>query len=94
MLDEADTVSEQAWADLAAKYQNLADSAGASANDIEGMIAQIGASTANLDNLFGNVSSGKGSKGSGGSKGKTYDKEDLKTLQEVEDRYHEINREI
>ena len=28
------------------------------------------------------------------SKGKTYDKEDLKTLQEVEDRYHEINREI
>lgn len=94
MLDEADTVSEQAWADLAAKYQNLADSAGASANDIEGMIAQIGASTVNLDNLFGNISSGKGSKGSGGSKGKTYDKEDLKTLQEVEDRYHEINREI
>ena len=94
MLDEADTVSEQAWADLAAKYQNLADSAGASANDIEGMIAQIGASTVNLDNLFGNVSSGKRSKGSGGSKGKTYDKEDLKTLQEVEDRYHEINREI
>lgn len=94
MLDEADTVSEQAWADLAAKYQNLADSAGASANDIEGMIAQIGASTTNLDNLFGNVSSGKGSKGGSGSKGKTYDKEDLKTLQEVEDRYHEINREI
>lgn len=88
MLDEADTVSEQAWADLAAKYQNLADSVGASANDIEGMIAQIGASTTNLDNLFGNISSGKG------SKGKTYDKEDLKTLQEVEDRYHEINREI
>lgn len=94
MLDEADTVSEQAWADLAAKYQNLADSAGASANDIEGMIAQIGVSTTNLDNLFGNISSGKGSKGRSGSKGKTYDKEDLKTLQEVEDRYHEINREI
>lgn len=94
MLDEADTVSEQAWTDLAAKYQNLADSAGASANDIEGMIAQIGASTTNLDNLFGNISSGKGSKGGSGSKGKTYDKEDLKTLQEVEDRYHEINREI
>lgn len=33
-------------------------------------------------------------RGSGGSKGKTYDKEDLKTLEEVEDRYHEINREI
>lgn len=94
MLDEADTVSEQAWADLAAKYQNLADSAGASANDIEGMIAQIGASTTNLDNLFSNISSGKGSKGGSGSKDKTYDKEDLKTLQEVEDRYHEINREI
>lgn len=94
MLDEADTVSEQAWADLAAKYQNLADSAGASANDIEGMIAQIGASTTNLHNLFGNISSEKGSKGGSGSKGKTYDKEDLKTLQEVEDRYHEINREI
>lgn len=94
MLDEADTVSEQAWADLAAKYQNLADSAGASANDIEGMIAQIGVSTTNLDNLFGNISNGKRSKGGSGSKGKTYDKEDLKTLQEVEDRYHEINREI
>lgn len=93
-LDNAGTIDETAWAKIAAKYKNLADSAGASANDIEGMIAQIGASTANLDNLFGNVSSGKGSKGSGGSKGKTYDKEDLKTLQEVEDRYHEINREI
>ena len=94
MLDEADTVSEEAWADLAAKYQNLADSAGASANDIEGMIAEIGASTANLDNLFSNISSGKGSNGGSSSKGKTYDKEDLKTLEEVEDRYHEINRQI
>lgn len=33
-------------------------------------------------------------KNSGGNKGKTYDKEDLKTLEEVEDRYHEINRQI
>ena len=35
-----------------------------------------------------------GSGSGGGSKGKTYDKEDLKTLKDVEDRYHEINREI
>ncbi len=37
----------------------------------------------------------KNSKKSGsGSKGKTYDKEDLKTLKDVEDRYHNINRAI
>lgn len=94
MLDEADTVSEQAWADLAAKYQNVADSAGASANDIEGMMAEIGSSTADLNKLFNNVSSGKGPKGGSGSKGKTYDTEDRKDPKEVEDRYHNINRAL
>ena len=96
-LDNADTIDETVWAEIAAKYQNLADAAGANANDIEGMIAEIGASTANLDNLFSNISSGKGSNGGssgGGSSGKTYDEEDLKTLEEVEDRYHNINRQI
>lgn len=36
---------------------------------------------------------GKGG-GGGGDKGKTYDKEELKDLDDVEDRYHNINRQI
>lgn len=92
ILDTPESVTAEKWAELAAKYQNLADSTGAAANDIEGMIAQIGASTTELDNLLTNVGNGNGSGGS--SSGKTLDKEDLKTLDEVEDRYHEINRQL
>ena len=40
-----------------------------------------------------NIKNSGGSSG-GGSSGKTYDEEDLKTLEEVEDRYHNINRQI
>jgi hypothetical protein len=36
----------------------------------------------------------KGKGGGGGDKGKTYDKEELKDLDDVEDRYHNINRQI
>ena len=92
-LDNADAIDETVWAEIAAKYQNLADAAGANANDIEGMIAEIGASTTNLDNLLKNIGNGNGKSG-GSNKNKTYGKEDLKTLEDVEDRYHEINRQI
>ena len=63
------------WAKQATQFQQYADSAGKAANDIEGMIAQIGASTIELDKTFDNVSLGKGaspskskSGGGGGSK--------------------------
>lgn len=92
VLDAPESVTAEKWAELAAKYQNLADSTGAAANDIEGMIAQIGASTTELDGLLTNISNGNGP--GGGSNGKTLDKEDLKTLDEVEDRYHNINRQL
>lgn len=92
VLDAPESVTAKKWAELAAKYQNLADSTGAAANDIEGMIAQIGASTTELDDLLTNIGNGNGS--GGGSSGKTLDKEDLKTLDEVEDRYHNINRQL
>ena len=59
-----------------------------SAAELTDYLAELDGAEATIANLAKNA--GKGS----GSKGKTYDKEDLKTLEEVEDRYHEINREI
>jgi len=77
----------------------MAAAAAANANDIEGMIYQIGAAAGSTSHSLGNVgsSSGSGSSsgGSGGGSGssnRTYDKEELKTLEDVEDRYHNINR--
>lgn len=48
------------------------------------------------DNIRDKGSGGKKGKGGGGDgdKGKTYDKEELKDLDDVEDRYHNINRQI
>lgn len=42
----------------------------------------------------GSGSSNGGSGGGGGSSNRTYDKEELKTLEDVEDRYHNINRQL
>lgn len=42
----------------------------------------------------GKKGKGGGGGGGGGDKGKTYDKEELKDLDDVEDRYHNINRQI
>lgn len=42
----------------------------------------------------GSGNKGKGGKGSGSGDGKTYDKEELKDLDDVEDRYHNINRQL
>lgn len=47
------------------------------------------------DNIRDKGKGGKGKGGGGGGdKGKTYDKEELKDLDDVEDRYHNINRQI
>lgn len=88
-LDSAANTSNDVWADLAGKYQNLADSAGAAANDIEGMIAQIGATGHELDHAFDNVRSGHGTKD---KKGKDPDYMDY--LEDEADRYHDINLEL
>lgn len=91
-LDSATETSNDVWADLAGKYQNLADSAGAAANDIEGMIAQIGATGHELDHAFDNVRSGHGTKDSKDKKGKDPDYMDY--LEDEADRYHDINLEL
>ena len=87
-LDKGSDTSAAEWANLAQKYQMLADNAGAAANDIDGMIAQIGASNVeNLKNL-NNIKSGKGS-GDKSSKAKDPDKMDA--LEDEKDRYHDID---
>lgn len=68
-----------------------AESYESSAAELTNYLAKLDGAEANIANLVNNV--GKDTK-SGGSKSKTYDKEDLKTLEDVEDRYHEINRQI
>ena len=101
-LNHAENTSQDAWAQIAAQYENMAAAAAANANDIEGMIYQIGAAVGSTSHSLGNIgsssgsgSSGGGSGGSGGgSSNRTYDKEELKTLEDVEDRYHNINRQI
>lgn len=86
-LDSGDTTQDQ-WAKLAQQYQMLADSAGASANDIEGMIAQIGASNVEIGANLGNIRSGKGSKGSSKS---AKDPDLIDYLEDEKDRYHDID---
>ncbi len=98
MLESPDT-SEQQWAEQAAYFEAMAEAAGAAANDIEGMIAQIGGMVSGAGAGFSGVASGQGwSGGSGGGGGsdeaKEYDLEEPKALEDIEDRYHEINRQI
>lgn len=101
-LDETDSdKAKEMFARVSNNLEAMARMSGAAANDIEGMVAQLGASTIELDKLFKNVSSGKGpnpkeskSKEKEKQEGKVYEEEDAKTLEEIEDRYHEITREI
>lgn len=98
MLEAPDT-SDQDWAEQAAYFEAMAEAAGAAANDIEGMIAQIGGMVSGVGAGFSGVESGQGwNGGSGGGGGsdeaKQYDLEEEKNLEDIEDRYHEINREI
>lgn len=103
LLSSPDGGDADSWAALAQQFYAAARAAGAGANDIEGMIAQIGSSVGDLGNLFNNVSSGAGpsSKSGGGGKGSGSAKEpkeedylDKKTQDDLEDRYHEIERAI
>lgn len=92
-LDSANSESSETWARLAEQYAELADSAGAAANDIEGMIAQIGATGTDLDKTFSNISSGKGASDDSGSSSKK-DPDYMEYLEDEADRYHDINLEL
>ena len=71
------------------------NSTGAQANDIEGMIAQLGAEGIELNKTFGDIRSGKGSKGGkGGGGGGGKDPDFIEYLEDEADRYHDINLEI
>lgn len=87
-LNSKNTTSDE-WAKLAQQYQMLANSAGKSANDIDGMIAQIGASNVEIGSNFGSIKSGKGPKSNNSSSSKDPDKMD--NLEDEKDRYHDIN---
>ena len=91
-LDSGNTSQDQ-WANLAQKYQMLADSAGAAANDIDGMIAQIGASNIEIGNNLGNIKSGKGS-GNSGSSNKENKPDQMDYIEDDIDRYHDVNIEL
>ncbi len=84
--------TRQEWAELADLYQNLADSVGAQANDIEGMITELGARGVDLEKKFTDISSGKGvgKKSGGGDK----DPDFIDYLQDQAERYHDINLEL
>ena len=88
---------ETDWGAMAEAYAQMADQAGAAANDIEGMIAQISAAATNVDKKFGGISKGLGSDGKkdkkgGGKKEKEPDQKDL--LEDEIDRYYDINNAI
>ena len=91
-LDSGNTSQDQ-WANLAQKYQMLADSAGAAANDIDGMIAQIGASNVEIGHNLGNIKSGKGSRDSGSSS-KEKEPDQMDYVEGDIDRYHDVNIEL
>lgn len=96
MLDNASNQTSEKWAQLAQSYQQLADSAGAAANDIDGMIAQIGASNVDIGNQLGNIKSGKGAnpKKSGGGGSKASEPDKMETLEDKPDIYHDVNIQL
>ena len=75
--------AEERWAEVAQQWQMLADSAGASANDIDGMIAETGARLNASRETLNGIKSGKGSDGKA-----------IEYLEDEKDLYHDINIEI
>ena len=75
--------AEERWVEVAQQWQMLADSAGASANDIDGMIAETGARLNASRETLNGIKSGKGSDGKA-----------IEYLEDEKDLYHDINIEI
>ena len=92
-LDSGDTTQDQ-WAKLAQQYQMLADSAGAAANDIDGMIAQIGASNIEVGHNLGSIKSGKGPSSDKGSSKKEQEPDQMEYIEDEVDRYHDVNIQL
>lgn len=92
-LDSGDTTQDQ-WAKLAQQYQMLADSAGAAANDIDGMIAQIGASNIEVGHNLGSIKSGKGPSFDKGSSKKEQEPDQIDYIEDEVDRYHDVNIQL
>ena len=84
---------DQDQAEIAEKQAQMADAAGAAANDIDGMIMQIGAKSIALDKDLGSISKGKGKVKDSKSGGKDKNK-DQKEQEDEFDRYQEIKKAI
>ncbi len=79
------------WSKLASQYAQLANSAGAAANDIDGMIAQIGAQAKATDYGLGGVSKGLGSDNKKDNSGSKNEPDKMDVLEDEKDRYHDID---
>ncbi len=97
-INEASNADD--YADLAQQFLEAAEAAGAKANDIEGMIAEIGATGIDLKHLIGDIKNGDGPDGPDDDKSSSKEKDDKKSFdfdpnqfkksdEEIE-RYHEI----
>lgn len=87
--------SDTDWKALAEQFYNAATVAGRGANDIEGMIAQIGARSIETGKSLSNIAKGKGAnpkESGGGSKASEPDKMD--TLEDKPDVYHDVNVQL
>lgn len=82
---------EADWAELAASYQNAADSLGKQVTDLEGMAYELGASLGGATNSFKGIATGKGSDN---KKDGSKDKKEEKKAQDEIDRYWELNKAI
>lgn len=98
---ENPNTTKDTWSSIAKKYDELAAATGSQINDIEGMIAQIGAKGVDTAKTLGNISRGTGSdgkkssSGSGsGSKGSSSEPDTIDLLEEEIDRYHQIDIRI
>lgn len=87
-FDYYDSGDYQAAYEAAIQQAEQFESAAVSLN---GMLAKLDGAAATVDNLVNTA--GKGDSG-GDNEGTKYDAEDEKTLEDIEDRYHEITREI
>lgn len=85
-----DAALESALNQLEAQNTSISNQIGS----IDAGIAALQFTDLSLGNIGSGSSSGDSGGGGGGSSNRTYDKEELKTLEDVEDRYHNINRQI
>lgn len=100
-LDSGKNLGKDYYAQLEAYLSEAANSYGAMANDVEGMIAEVGARTVELDEGFKNISAGKGvspkdkkEKGSKEKEEKVKDPDVIEFLEDEADRYHDINLQL